>query len=94
MTNSMLRNERFQVNRKPIAPTPEQWKQLMMIAEDLDTLLIFMDGDNSRLLELRAQEADTDPTVWLIRALNLQADVDGGRARVTRTMTLLPLKEE
>ena len=85
--------ERFKV-REAYSPSDEDMAVLQGIASKMDTLLMFIDGDTAQLLQKRAGEADTDPATWLIRALNLQADVDAGRALVTRAMTILPLKGE
>ena len=78
----MTTHERFKTRVNANKPTQQQLEVLQGIANELNTLLMFLDAHNFSLLQRRAKEADTTPAVWLIDALNLQADVDAGRSMV------------
>ena len=84
--------DRFEVT-EAASPSDEDMAVLQRMASEMDTMLMFLNGKTADLLQQRAKEADTDPATWLIRALNLQADVDAGRVSVIhpRTETILPL---
>ena len=89
-----MTDDRFKL-RQADSPSDEDMAVLQEIAARIDTTLMFLDPENGSLLQRLAQEADVDPDAWLIRALNLQADVHAGRLSVThpRTETILPLGE-
>ena len=89
-----MSEERFKV-RDANDASDEDMAVLQEIASRIDTMLMFLDSGNAALLQRRAQEADVDPGAWLIRALNLQADVDAGRVSATRemSMVMLPLED-
>ena len=76
------------------SPSDEDMDELERLASETNSVVILLDLKNAELLQRRAQEANIAAGAWIVRALNLQADVDAGRALVTRTMTILSLKGE
>ena len=76
------------------SPSDEDMAELERLASETNSVVMLLDLKNAELLRRRAQEANIAAGAWIVRALNLQADVDAGRALVTRTMTILSLKGE
>ena len=78
-------------------PTEEEIADVQKISNRCGIAILFLDGDNMRLLQERARLAETDPDAWLLRALNLQMDVDAGAMQVYAEKTfaaVLPLRGE